>query len=224
MPICISTAGELASVVRDGFYAVSCDLLPHECNPVASAKRGCRCGDGWAAARVESGVIVDVVGRDSCEPEDALLVRDFAWVVERLEADRAKLAAAEARAVKAEGEHDALAAERVMFCALVESLTKERDEARRQLGEVTRERDALKAGKWAGAWEAMPPTLRWARFGVAGVKAEVGPGDSGWWHWTDSGSQDRDESLDAAKAAADAHLVAAGWWLEGGAFVAGEAK
>lgn len=90
--------------------------------------------------------------------------------------------------------------------------------------EVTRERDALKAGKWAGAWEAMPPTLRWARFGSAGVKAEVGPGDAGWWHWTDSGGQDRDDSLDAAKAAADAHLVAAGWYLEGGPHGAGEAK
>lgn len=89
----------------------------------------------------------------------------------------------------------------------------ERDEALSQLAEVTRERDALKAGKWAGPWEAMPPTLRWARFGVVGVKAEAGPGDSGWWHWTDSGSQDRDESLDAAKAAADAHLLAAGWYL-----------
>lgn len=83
----------------------------------------------------------------------------------------------------------------------------------RELAEARRQRDALKAGKWAGAWEAMPPTLRWARFGAAGVKAEVGPGDSGWWHWTDSGNQDRDDSLDAAKAAADAHLLAAGWYL-----------
>lgn len=103
--VCISVAEELARV-RDGIYAVSCGLLPHECDPLTSSKWGCRCEDGWAAARVAAGAIVEVIGRDSCEPEDALLVRDFAWVVERLEADRARLAAAEARAEKAEGERD----------------------------------------------------------------------------------------------------------------------
>lgn len=109
--VCISVAEELARV-RDGIYAVSCGLLPHECDPLTSSKWGCRCGDGWAAARVAAGAIVEVIGRDSCEPEDALLVRDFAWVVERLEADRARLAAAEARAEKADGEVQYLRAHR----------------------------------------------------------------------------------------------------------------
>lgn len=83
----------------------------------------------------------------------------------------------------------------------------------RQLAEVTRERDALMAGKWAGPWESSFGG-QWVRFGVnpRGTIAEVYPNDHGAWFCT-LALQDHAVDIEAARAAADADLVRAGWYL-----------
>lgn len=102
----------------------------------------------------------------------------------------------------------------------------ERDEARRALAECERERDALKAGKWAGAWR-WDDTGEWCsrhrpNEDVHTVELAMRGTGFMWRFRFEAGEQAG--SLDAAKAAADAHLVAAGWYLEGGPHGAGEAK
>lgn len=108
--------------------------------------------------------------------------------------------------------------------------TSELAEARRQLGEAVevqedlagklfdavRERDALKAGKWAGAWR-WDDTGEWCsrhrpNEDVHTVELAMRGTGFMWRFRFEAGEQAG--SLDAAKAAADAHLVANGWWLE----------
>lgn len=49
---------------------------------------------GWAIAEMSpEGKIARLVGYDGGEPEDQLLVRDWSWVVDALNAERAKVAA-----------------------------------------------------------------------------------------------------------------------------------
>lgn len=69
--------------------------------------------------------------------------------------------------------------------------------------EVTRERDALKAGKWAGAWEPFRPGF---------VRRER------------SGNVVTPVCAGSERAAIDAALVREGYYLEGGPHGAGEAK
>jgi hypothetical protein len=92
--------------------------------------------------------------------------------------------------------------------------------------EVTRERDALKAGKWAGAWR-WDDTGEWCsrhrpNEDVHTVELAMRGTGFMWRFRFEAGEQAG--SLDAAKAAADAHLIAAGWFLAGGPHGAGEAK
>lgn len=150
-------------------------------------------------------------------------------------------------------------AERVMFCALVESLTSERDEARaerdslaetrgaltanlnaltialgesrselaearRMLAEAIDERDAYRDGRYAGPWQPVADHHNGEGYSRAGA-AFVGRRRDGRYEWNCAGFRsDLAETAAGAKAAADAHLVAAGWWLEGGPHKAGEAK
>lgn len=98
--------------------------------------------------------------------------------------------------------------------------------AEEALREVTRERDALLAGKWAGKWE--PVTDRpwsdhaWVRHHPHGAVVLVC--NNGVWRlmkrgvYVDFKALAKEPNADDAKAAADAHLIANGWWLEGGAF------
>lgn len=96
--------------------------------------------------------------------------------------------------------------------------------------EVTRERDALKACRHVGPWIEDRGTWRRVRtIGEAGAVYHAGwitqTMDGKAWNVASDGLVlARRVALDAAKAAADAHLLAAGWWLEGGAHGAGEAK
>lgn len=95
----------------------------------------------------------------------------------------------------------------------------ERDALAGQLAEARRECDALKAGKWAGKWEAGIDArillMRRAPLGMAESCVTKTPRG---WYWNAGTEMDWCESEDAAKATADAHLEAVGWWLEGGAF------
>ena len=100
-----------------------------------------------------------------------------------------------------------------------------------ELSEVARERDALLAGKWAGKWE--PVTDRpwsdhaWERHHPHGTVVLVC--NDGVWRlmkrgvYVDFRTLAKEPNADAAKAAADAYLIANGWWLEGGAFKVREA-
>lgn len=148
-------------------------------------------------------------------------------------------------------ERDALAETRAALTANLNALTielgearSELAEARRQLGEAVevqedlagklfdavQERDALKACRHVGPWIEDRGTWRRVRtIGEAGAVYHAGwitqTMDGKAWNVASDGLVlARRVALDAAKDAADAHLIAAGWWLEGGPHKAGDAK
>lgn len=92
---------------------------------------------------------------------------------------------------------------------------------RARLAEVERENAALKSGKWAGPWE--PCHLGWRRkcregFGCIAYQLSDGAyrarvGDT---HYGAAQVDHKGDTREAAMAAADAALVAAGWYLVGG--------
>lgn len=92
----------------------------------------------------------------------------------------------------------------------------DRDEARRMLAECERERDAYRDGRYAGPWQPVADHHNGEGYSRAGA-AFVGRRRDGRYEWNCAGFRsDLAETAAGAKAAADAHLVAAGWWLEQG--------
>lgn len=95
------------------------------------------------------------------------------------------------------------------------ALATERDQLKREVA-------ALKNGKWAGPWESDADTWNRLTVGdreesnVAEVIPRIHDDLAGKWRWFS-----REEignyapTLEAAKAAADAALISAGWWLSG---------
>ena len=86
-----------------------------------------------------------------------------------------------------------------------------------RLAAVTAERDALKASRWAGPWKRGDSARQgYSRESIYGDVAATAWRDTmGQFFWR-SGSVDATGeavSIGAAKAAADAALLAAGWWL-----------
>jgi hypothetical protein len=87
-----------------------------------------------------------------------------------------------------------------------------------EIAALRAERDALKAGKWAGPWNsqgrrsAISGAVRCIPGGTEA--AEVYPVYGGGWSWYAPGSSGQGEpSEEAARAAADVASRAAGWWL-----------
>lgn len=97
---------------------------------------------------------------------------------------------------------------------------------RAELARVKKERDALKAGKWAGPWEwrsGWSPNDHAARRSASGGAVVLayhnGVFGGSFVHGEScSCARTRGSSIDEAKKAADAALIAAGWYLanEGG--------
>lgn len=106
----------------------------------------------------------------------------------------------------------------------IAALTSERDEARRALAECERERDAYRDGRYAGPWQPVADHHNGEGYSRAGA-AFVGLRRDGRYEWNCAGFKSAlVETAAEAKAAADAHLIAAGWFLAGGPHGAGEAK
>jgi len=113
----------------------------------------------------------------------------------------------------------------------IAALTSELAEARRQLGEVTRELEGARTGKHASAWvvwHRVNDLDVWGRFDIArncvATASDNGWDAGGFYSGKHVGIPHAPIGADAAKAAADAHLLAAGWFLAGGPHGAGEAK
>lgn len=132
---------------------------------------------------------------------------------------------------EARAERDSLAETRAALTANLNALTvdvatmrAERDEARRALAECERERDAYRDGRYAGPWQPVADHHNGEGYSRAGA-AFVGLRRDGRYEWNCAGFKSAlVETAAEAKAAADAHLIAAGWFLAGGPHGAGEAK
>ena len=92
------------------------------------------------------------------------------------------------------------------------------EDARSQLAALTAERDALKAGKWAGRWQPSGDGQSERRYSAAHLPSAVLVPGVGVWLWCvmhERYATGEAPTADEAKAAADAALRADGWWLEG---------
>lgn len=132
---------------------------------------------------------------------------------------------------EARAERDSLAETRGALTANLNALTialgesrSELAEARRMLAEAIDERDAYRDGRYAGPWQPVADHHNGEGYSRAGA-AFVGLRRDGRYEWNCAGFKSAlVETAAEAKAAADAHLIAAGWWLDGGPHKAGEAK
>lgn len=98
---------------------------------------------------------------------------------------------------------------------VIERLKADAEQDRVTIASLTAERDALRQGKWAGPWafDEFGEYLQRMRPGSDVHVAEAALRGSGvMWRIGFSAGEQAD-SWESAKAAADAALRAAGWWL-----------